>query len=365
MHSLAQVTGGETILKDSIEQLGKVQEAWDARWKDIFDGTNGLYNGINSFAAVILVGAFIFFAVGWVKDAIERGIFPALPEVLWLFVIFALLYNNGAMLGSLTLGMRNLINAQTQVVLTVQIGEVSMLNALNDVIVSQQAKAQIQQQYAECEAKEGKAQIDCFQAAGQQAQKIVEEYQRQGWGTAGIQRLWERLRAINERLSKEYQKRDAVGKVLTAPSLLTNFIREGFIATAGQAASQQLLKAFQWAFANLLELSMLLTGLIGPIAVAGSVIPLQGRPIWAWLIGFFSLGLAKFSYNVIVGLAATVVVAADAQSSSDMGFLFLISILSPVLALAIATGGGMAVFRGVSGGITRAISVTTSVLPIK
>jgi nitrate reductase NapE component len=362
---LAQVTGGSTILKDSIEQLSKVQAAWDARWKDIFDGTNGLYSGINAFAAVILVGAFIFFAVGWVKEAIERGIFPALPDVIWLFVIFVLLYNNGAMLGKLTFGMRNLINDQTQVVLKVQIGEVSMLNALNDVVVSQQAKAQIQQQYAECEAKEGQAQISCFQEAGKQAEAIVTEYEQQGWGTAGIRRLLTRIQAVNARVSQNFQNRDLGGKILTAPGLLTEFIREGFIATAGQASSQQILKGIQWAFSNLIELAMLLTGLIGPIAIAGSVIPLQGRPIWAWLIGFFSLGMAKFSYNVIVGLAATVVVAAEAQSSSDIGFLFLMSILSPILALAIAGGGGMAVFRGASGGISRIISTTISVLPMK
>jgi len=63
--------------------------------------------------------------VGWVKDAIERGLFPALPDVIWVLVIAALLFNNGAMLGSATLGMRNLINAQTRTVLNVQVGEVS------------------------------------------------------------------------------------------------------------------------------------------------------------------------------------------------------------------------------------------------
>ena len=83
----AQVRGGVSIIEDSVQQLEAVQAAWDDRWNDIFDGTNGLYLGINEFAAIILVGTFIFFAVGWVKDAVERGIFPALPHVLWILVI--------------------------------------------------------------------------------------------------------------------------------------------------------------------------------------------------------------------------------------------------------------------------------------
>ncbi len=362
MFILAQVTGGKAIIEDSIQQVGDVQKAWDKRWIDIFDGTNGLYQGINKFAAVIVVGAFLFFAVGWIKDAIDRGIFPALPNVLWVFVVFVLLFNNGAMLGSLTLGIRNIINDQTRTVLEVQIGEVSMLEALNDVIVSQQAKTLVQQQYAECEAKEGQAQIDCFIEAGKRAEQVIDqEYKAKGWFTTGVERLKQRVSAISQRVAQDAQK----GNVLDKLGFVTNLVRENLLATAGQAAAQQILKGFQWAFANIIELAMLLTGLIGPLAIAGSIMPIGTRPIWAWLIGFFSLGLAKFSYNVIVGLAATVVVAAQAQSSSEVGFLLLISVLSPILALVIAGGGGMAVFRGISGGITRIISIGTSALPIK
>lgn len=359
---LAQVTGGRAVIEDSIQQVGDVQKAWDKRWVDIFSGANGLYDGINKFAAVIVVGAFLFFAIGWIKEAIDRGIFPALPHVLWVLVVFVLLFNNGKLLGSMTLGIRNLINDQTRIVLQVQIGEVSMRDALNDVIVSQQAKTLIQQQYADCEAKEGQAQIDCFIEAGKRAEAVInQEYKAKGWFTAGVQRLSQRVSTVSQQVPQNAAKGNLIDKL----SFVTNLVRENLIATAGQAAAQQILKGFQWAFANIIELAMLLTGLIGPLAVAGSILPIGTRPIWAWLIGFASLGLAKFSYNVIVGLAATVVVAAQAQTSSEIGFLLVISILAPILALAIASGGGMAVFRGISGGITRIISVGTSTLPIK
>ena len=56
--------------------------------------------------------------------------------------------------------------------LEIQIDEVSMLEALNDVLVSQQAKDVIQQEYADCEAKEGQAQIDCFIEAGKRTEPI-------------------------------------------------------------------------------------------------------------------------------------------------------------------------------------------------
>ncbi len=362
---LAQVDGGLGVIQDSIQQLDAVQKAWEQRWTDIFGGTNGLYLGINQFAAVIVVGAFLFFAVGWVKQAIERGLFPAMPDVIWVLAIAALLYNNGAMLGSATLGMRNLINAQTRTVLNVQVGEVTMLEALNDVIVSEQAKATIHQQYAVCAAKTGQVQVDCFLQAGTSAkQKLDAEYRAKGFWTAGVQRLWARVEQINRRIEQQYNN---AGNRAPLPGInpLSDVLVDTLMQTGSQALATQFLKGWQWAFANLLELSMLLTGLMGPIATAGSIIPLQGRPLWAWLVGFFSLGMAKFSYNVIVGLAATVVVGANAQEQGDFGFLLLIGVLAPVLALALAGGAGMAVFRGVSGGVTRMIAITTSVLPIR
>ena len=82
------------------------------------------------------------------------------------------------------------------------------------------------------------------------------------------------------------------------------FLVHSLVQTGSHALAEHILKGWQWAFANILELAMLLTGLMGPIAVAGSAVPLQGRPLWAWLTGFFSLGMAKFSYSVIVGLSS-------------------------------------------------------------
>jgi hypothetical protein len=357
---LAQVGGGVGIIEDSIQQLNAVQDAWDKSWNDIFEGANGLYLGINQFAEIILVGTFIFFAVGWVKDTVERGIFPALPHVIWVFVVITLLYNNGALLGGVTLGIRNVINDQTQSVLEIQINEVSMLEALNDVVVSQQAKAIIQREYADCESKEGQAQVDCFIDAGKRTERILEqEYRDTGFWSPGVQRLWARVRAITQKVEENYE-----GDPNRETNPLVNIFLQTVIQTTNQALAQSFLKGWQWAFSSLLELAMLLTGLIGPIAVAGSAMPMQGRPLWAWLTGFFSLGMAKFSYNIIIGLAATVVVTAEAQDQSDFGFLLLIGVLAPVLALAIASGAGMTVFRGVSGGATRIISVGTSVLPM-
>lgn len=110
----------------------------------------------------------------------------------------------------------------------------------------------------------------------------------------------------------------------------------GFLGSVNQEIIQYVLLAFQWAFTNILEISMLLTGLMGPFAVAGSLLPFEAKPLFAWLTGFFSLGMAQVSYNIIVGLAGVVVVNADVTDT--LGCLVIIGLLAPALALAIADG---------------------------
>jgi hypothetical protein len=100
--------------------------------------------------------------------------------------------------------------------------------------------------------------------------------------------------------------------------------------------------AFQW----IVEVSMLLTGLLGPLAVGGTLLPVGQKAIFAWLTGFFSIGIVKLSFNIICGLVATMVVKAG--NNDPMIFAFATGILAPILSLLLATGGGMAVFNSLS-----------------
>ena len=108
--------------------------------------------------------------------------------------------------------------------------------------------------------------------------------------------------------------------------------------------------SWQWAFVNLIQISLLLTGLMGPIAVAASLLPFGGKPIFAWLTGFLSLGFAQICYNIIVGLAAVVILNANIYDTN--GFLVLSAILAPALALALSAGGGLAIFNIMLSGST-------------
>jgi hypothetical protein len=97
---------------------------------------------------------------------------------------------------------------------------------------------------------------------------------------------------------------------------------------------------------------------MGPIAVAASLLPFGGKPIFAWITGFLSLGFAQMAYNIIVGMCAVVIM--NANTFDTNGFLVLIALLAPALALGLASGGGLAIFNIMLAGSTGAATILLS-----
>jgi hypothetical protein len=99
-----------------------------------------------------------------------------------------------------------------------------------------------------------------------------------------------------------------------------------------------------------------------------SLLPFQGKPILAWLIGIFSLIGIQLGYNIIVGLTSTVMTAAQNQgqgisiSDSDLAFLLFLSIFSPALATLVASGGGIAVYQSISNNIKGIVDLVSNAI---
>ncbi|MCC2693472.1 hypothetical protein IQ240_12885 [Nodularia sp. LEGE 04288] len=89
-----------------------------------------------------------------------------------------------------------------------------------------------------------------------------------------------------------------------------------------------------------------MTALIGPLAVGGSLLPYGAKSIFAWLTGYFTVGMAKLSFNIIVGFAAQLMITSRADQ--PLFFLFVIGIIAPFLATGLAAGGGLAVLQQIN-----------------
>ena len=235
--------------------------------------------------------------------------FSATP--IWIIVVIVLLANNGQPLATATLGLRGIINQTNQTLLASTSASIQLQEAYQQVMLKTGKGDAIQSLIAQCNAiADPTQQADCLQNASKQAKEIESELDndnRADW-----------LKGISDFFNT---------------NIFQLTVRGWLLALA---------IAFQW----IIEVCMLLTALLGPLAVGGSLLPLGNKAIFAWLTGFFSVGMIKLCFNIISGLVATLVL--NTNNNDPMIFAFAIGILAPILSVVLAAGGGLAIFKSFS-----------------
>lgn len=353
----AQLQGGR-VLQESIEAANNSEEAMDKMWADMFTGQALLYGQVVDLAKVLLIVGFFFLMLSFARAMRDNSIDKVTEIVAWALVVVIFLGNEGAVLKTVTMGGRDFINDRAESILLVQLGSLTVQDALQDVILTDQARDRIQAVFADCEAKEGQAQLDCLKQAGEQATAIVKEYEEAGFFSPGLRRLGGNLKQLNQEMA-DRNNISPTWNFLWSKEIPGDMAQLIYQSAAG-GASRSLLKSFQNWFTYGFEFSMLLTGLLGPLAVAASIIPKQPRALFSWIIAFGSIGILKLSYNLLVGFAAIYAVNAEIQETGDSGFLLMMSIGAPLIAVAIAGGGGAALFFALG----RTTAVMATIIPV-
>ena len=323
--------------------------AWDEQWQDalgISQGGSGisggiLYGAISEVGVLIAVGALLFMVVKIIKEW-NDGNYSGWDELIWPLIVATVLANP-QMLAEFTFDLRNTINQVNSQVLQINALGLELQDAFRQAQGLGNVQASISGLVRQCETTIGQAQIECLNEAFNQSEQLLQNYQGV-FGDAG----W-----IAQRLSDLGELRDAIAQnplSLLAPVGLGNPVFWSVVSPSWEAVVYGILWGWQSAFQNGVEVSLLLTGLVGPLALAGSILPFGGaKPIFGWLTGFFSVGLLKLSYNIIAGLAASNLVNSGVTDS--ISFPLFIAIIAPALSSAIAFGGGLAVWQAATGAI--------------
>lgn len=186
-----------------------------------------------------------------------------------------------------------------------------------------------------CQSLTGEQQTQCFAKASDQIDKLWREY-RDLYGN----RIWiERLE--NKVISLKF-----------GTGNLSDTTFNSLLGNTAQTSIKNFLISLQYAFQNLIEATMLLIAALGPLAVGASLLPVAGKPIYAWLTGLFSAGIAKISFNIIAAVTAAVIINGPAENPNAnpdlMWFIIFLGILAPLLSLAVAGAGGFAVFSAIN-----------------
>lgn len=316
-------------------------ESWDNQWLDILQNTssNNLYGVLTNFGVFFAVGTLLFFMIQWLKDVINSEYSRPITGLIWPFIVVLLLSNTGegSILSSLTLGFRNLMNTVNQQVVSTTDGENAYQQALNISLAEEIAGSLLRP----CQSLTGEQQTECFAKTGDQINALWREYRNLYGDKIWIKRLEDQV------ISLKFGNRN-----------LSNTSFNALIGNTVQTTIKSFLISLQYAFQNLIEATMLLIATLGPLAVGASLLPVTGKPIYAWLTGFFAAGIAKISFNIMATITAGVIIKGPAENPNAnpdlMWFIVFLAILAPLLSLFVAAAAGFAVFN--------AINTTTSLV---
>lgn len=338
---LAQSTSGQALdtLKGAVEVSKKTAESWQEVWFVTFNtNESALWISLVKFGFILAGMSLIYLAVSSGKEIIEKQSWSELAAMLvWPVVIVFFLSNNGKLLAETVKFIRAVGQAQVVKILDIQVGEMTFYRALSDVTLTSAAKEEIEKLYSECQGKVGEALIECWDTKKEPALTILQEAEKQNGGP---------LQSLQNFVQSLASAAQNPGQVVNG--YLSGDVSAQIFRSVALPIIRLILWGLQWAYVNILEAALLLTALFAPIVMGLSLLPLSGRPIWAWLVGFFSLFGIQLGYNIVVGLAAVIIVKSQAELITDIAFLLFLAVFAPTLATLVVKGGGTALYKSIA-----------------
>ncbi|MBO3458432.1 hypothetical protein G7B40_025265 [Aetokthonos hydrillicola Thurmond2011] len=336
--------GAGQLLENAAAGANLVADGFSQLWEQTLAG--GLYKSLCSVGTLFAVGSLALFMVEWGKQMLNGEEQKAFTELIWPLIVAMLLSNNGTVLASSTLMLRGYINSVNTYVLEYTAADVDLRAAYQQGIGQAAIEAAVGDAIQQCRSAQlsNQEQIECLKRSKEDLQaKFPNIFKGDkgegigGWVLGGLDKIDQ---AAQEADGGSNPVEGIANKLTAASSAAIGAVVTSFITSLLLALNN----AYQWG----LELALLLTALIGPLAVGGSLMPIGTKAIVGWLTGFFTVAIAKLSFNIILGLAGQLI--ATAKASQPMIFLAFIGIVAPFLATGIAAGGGIAVLTQLNKG---------------
>ncbi|ODG99871.1 hypothetical protein A4S05_35970 [Nostoc sp. KVJ20] len=328
---------GADLLEQASNTADFIAQGFNQTWEETITGD--LYIAMCDVGVLFAVATFVFFMVEWTKKMLSGDEQRAYTDFIWVLIVIVLLANNGKVLGSGTLGIRNYINNVNQIVLTRTAKGVDLRAAYQKALGVQAVREAIGKEIENCKTSSlsPEESVKCLSDA---KDRLQQDYPSYFTGESGpfswvIQKIDRIIQAPIEAI------KGGANPIQVILSPFSAYIGSSVIEIVSIVLIG-LNGAYQWA----IELTMLLTALIGPLAVGGSLLPYGGKAIFTWLTGYFAVGMAKLCFNVIAGLAGQLI--ATSRADQPLFFLFTIGIFAPFLATGLAAGGGLAVLQQIN-----------------
>lgn len=335
------------ILENAAGGSQLIAEGFDKLWEQTLNG--GLYAALMKVAQLFALATLAFYIVDLAKNFLNQEDMKALSSWIWPIIIISLMANNGALLRSGTLTARNYINKINNDILSYTAAGANLETAYNRAIGNMTLKKEVGREMERCRSLGGSSQdaIDCLKSAEARLKAKAPQLFKgdappsDSWEFNPLKILENTANAIGGAIKDPGGAIAEVGSAVWDTAMggvgevVTSFITVVLLA---------LNNAYQWC----IEFALLLTALFGPMAVGASLLPFGQKAIFAWMSSIMGVGIAKLSFNIMVGLCAQLV--SNAEQNQPMIFLLFVGLLSPLLASALGAGGGMAALGAMAKG---------------
>lgn len=323
---------GTTIAPEIIESVSRGSEmmvnSFNEDWLNFSNGKAPVYTAVVAISIMIAIVLVSWWSLGWYAKFSDEGFSSdVVNETVFPLLVILMLTNNGAMLASSCLALRNVTVTLNRNVLAITKNGVTLKDAIRMTNLDQAFILATQTALARCDTFSGveKDQQGNITNKREQCRKETIEKARQD--------------AIKVRTEKKLGSGSGSWNPLDIGGEAINNVVQGVVF--------MILNGMEAAFQYILQLSFLLTAYVSPIFLVLSLLPVSSKAIYAWLSGWLALTLVLISYSIIVGMAASAIV--NAPSTNPLIHQLIQAIFSPLLALAIGTGGGLSVFSAITG----------------
>lgn len=335
-----------TFIENNRAISDAVREGLKQTWIDAFKSP--LYDSIAFVGATIAVMFIGLWTAQFLRQHLgeaDAGLARGLTELLFPFALVLLLANpttygpsNGPMLGSLTLGAHDLMNEVSDFVLS-KLSNVPGSQPITEAGVKTFAQSTASTAITDCaKLPEQSTRTECLLAADEKIRQILNNYlSTTAWAQPLYFQLQEQIRDALDNPS-DYGNSNWVGRVF------------GGLGSSVQPIFSQailgLTMAIGAAFIIALEVVQLITGLVGPLFLGISLLPVPGTPWTSWLINYFGISFVNICYKIMVGYTAITML--NAGPSDPLIYPLIISIFGVVFAILLAAGGGISLFSAIA-----------------
>ena len=264
---------------------------------------------------------------------LDKLIFP-----LFVALVLANPAGQGPPLGSLTLQAHDLMVSISDFVLSGLSSELSGSNPVTEAGVKVTAQSTAANAINECARLPDREERNtCLTNADVKIQRLLQPYSNTEWALPLYQQLQEQIiGAMNN--PNDYATSNWFGRLF------------GGLGSVAQPITSQVILGWMMAvgaaFLVSLEIAQLITGLVGPLFLGISLIPVPGTPWVTWLINFFGISFIDICYKILVGYTAITIL--HAGPTDPLIYPLIISFLGIIFAIILAAGGGLSLFSALT-----------------